>query len=67
VERRAQAEAERRGWRFERMAGELLLLRRLLDADWADDFLVLQPGQRLAMTYDEDVIGAVLADKVPRP
>ena len=67
VERRAQAEAERRGWRFERMAGELLLLRRLLEADWTDDFLVLEPGQSLAMTYDEGVIGAVRADEVPGP
>ena len=45
-------EAERRGWLFERLAGELGLIRRLLEGDWDDDFLVLAPGQRLAMSYD---------------
>ncbi len=59
AERRAREEAASRGWRFERLAGELVLLRRLLAADWADDFLVLQPGQRLAMAYDADVVRAV--------
>lgn len=59
VERRARAEAERRGWAFERLAGELVLLRRLLDGDWADDFLVLQPGHGLAMTYDEGIVRSV--------
>jgi hypothetical protein len=57
-EQRARAEADRRGWRFERLAGELLLIRRLLDGDWDDDFLVLEAGQRLAMSYDSDVIRA---------
>jgi hypothetical protein len=60
VEARAQEEAARRGWTFERMAGDLILLRRLLDGEWgtgaASDFLILQPGQRVAMTYDDRVI-----------
>jgi hypothetical protein len=66
-EARARAEAERRRWRFERMSGDLLLLRRLLDGDWTDDFLVLQPGQRLAMSYDDDVIRATQIVEAPRP
>ena len=34
-------------------------MRRLIDGDWdADDFLVLSPGERLAMSYDERVIRA---------
>ncbi len=55
---RARHEAERRGWLFERIVGDLTLVRRLLQGDWADDFLALQPGQRLEMTYDENVLGA---------
>ena len=66
-EARARAEAEERCWRFERRSGDLLLLRRLLDGDWADDFLVLQPGQRLAMSYDDGVICAAQMVGVPRP
>lgn len=57
VEARARAEAGRRGWTFERVAGDLVLIKRLLDGDWANDFLVLRPGEQLAMTYDADVIG----------
>jgi Protein of unknown function (DUF1638) len=56
---KARAEAERRGWAFERLAGDLVLVRRLLDGDWADDFLVVQPGEQVVMSYDEDVLGAV--------
>ncbi len=61
VEAQAQAEASRRGWAFERMAGDLVLIRRLIQGDWGDgetgDFLILQPGQALSMTYDDNVIG----------
>lgn len=59
VEARAQAEAARRGWTFERLAGDLVQIRRLLCGDWAQDFLVVQPGQQVAMTYDENVIGCI--------
>jgi len=63
VEAHARDDAARRGWAFEKLAGELILVRRLIDADWgAGDFLVLQPGERLAMSYDEAVIRAEPAD-----
>jgi uncharacterized protein DUF1638 len=55
--------AERRGWLFERLAAELGLIRRLLDGDWEGDFLVLQPGERLAMSYDASIVRA----QDPRP
>ncbi len=59
AEARARDDAERRGWTFEKLAGELLLVKRLIDADWDPaDYLVLQPGARLAMSYDEAVIRA---------
>jgi hypothetical protein len=59
TEDRARADAERRGWAFERLAGELLLVRKLIDGDWDEaDMLVVQPGERLAMSYDERVIRA---------
>lgn len=60
-EAQAQAEASRRGWAFERMAGDLVLIRRLIQGDWGagetGDFLILQPGQALSMTYDDNIIG----------
>ena len=60
---RAQAEAVRRGWTFERVAGNLMLIRRLLAADWgsdaaAGDFLMLRPGERLGMVADDRVMRA---------
>lgn len=58
TEERARTDAERRGWDFERLAGELILIRKLIDGEWDDDMLVLEPGQRLAMSYDEQVIRA---------
>lgn len=56
VEAQAQAEAEQRGWRFERVTGDLVLIRRLLWGDWNDDFLVLRPGQQIKMAYDAGVV-----------
>lgn len=56
VERKAREEAGRRGWTFESLTGDLVLLNRLLNGDWNDDFLVLQPGERVEMAYDSEVI-----------
>jgi hypothetical protein len=49
----------RRGWQFEQVAGDLGLLQRWLDGEWdAKDFLVVQPGQRIAPSYDAGIITA---------
>jgi hypothetical protein len=56
AERKARENAEKRGWNFERIAGDLVLIRRLLDGEWENDFLVLQPGEAVALSYDEQVI-----------
>jgi hypothetical protein len=56
LEGQTQQEAANRGWPFERLTGNLTLIRRLLDGEWDRDFLVSQPGQQIAMSYDEDVI-----------
>jgi hypothetical protein len=61
AEARARSDAERRGWQFEKLAGELILIRKLIDGDWAEDMLVVAPGEQLAMSYDERVIKAVAA------
>jgi Protein of unknown function (DUF1638) len=58
VEARAQAEAARRGWTFERVAGDLTLIRRLLAGDWVTDFLVVAAGEEVKMTYDEEILGS---------
>jgi len=55
----AKAQAEKRGWRYEELAGDLALLRRLVNGDWNEDFLSLNPGERLAMAVDDGVIRAI--------
>lgn len=56
VENQARQDANERGWTFERMAGDIQLISRLLDGEWDTDFLVLQDGQTVAMSFDDDVI-----------
>ena len=51
-EQRARAD----GREFLRLPGSLELLRKLVDGEWDGDFLVLEPGQRLAGVYDWDEI-----------
>jgi hypothetical protein len=58
VERQARDDADRRGWRFERIAGDVVLVRRLLEGDWDRDFLIVRPGERVVMSYDDDVLRA---------
>jgi hypothetical protein len=45
---------------FERVAGDMVLVRKLICGNWDEDFLVLEPGQKLQMTHDDDVIGCGL-------
>jgi hypothetical protein len=59
VEAVAQGEATRRGWIFERVSGDLVLIRRLLAGDWKTDFLLLEPGQQITMSYDHNVVGCL--------
>ena len=60
VEAKAREDAARRGWVFDRVAGDLVLIRRLIEGDWENDFLVLKPGEQVKMTYDEQIIGCTL-------
>lgn len=57
-EAKARLDAERRGWRFEKMAGDLVLIRRLLFGDWDEDFLTVQPGERITIAFGQEIITA---------
>ena len=63
VEQQARDEATRRGWTFERIEGNLVLICRLLAGDWDKDFLVLQPGQQIGMNYGYDVVQSVACEE----
>jgi hypothetical protein len=58
-ERRAREEAAGRGWKFEKLAGDLSLIQRLVDGIWDDrEFLVVRPGWRVSAQYDSGIITA---------
>ncbi len=56
-EQRARAEADRRGWEFEKLPGDLGLLQRLINGPWDEsEFLVVPPGRAIAGCYDDQII-----------
>jgi hypothetical protein len=58
-EKTAKEIAHQRGWKFERLQGDLGWLRRLLNADWNDrEFLTLKPGERVGLRHNAQLIGA---------
>ena len=51
------AEAKEKGWSFERLTGDLAWLGRLVEGAWPDaEFVVAEPGERLAASYDDRVV-----------
>jgi len=65
-EREAVQEASEKGWRFQKLGGDLSLLRRLIEGQWdPDEFVVLQPGERLAASHDEKIFKAEHASRTP--
>ncbi len=51
--------AQKRGWKFEKLPGDLGWLKRLLDADWNErEYLKLDPGERVVLRSDALLIGA---------
>jgi len=58
-EQTAKEEAAAKGWAFDKIPGDLRLLRNLLNGDWtSDDFLVVPPGAEIIPTHDENIIDA---------
>ena len=57
VEEVARQEAAGKGWLFEKLAGSLVLIRKLTHGEWDDDFLIVPPGSQVSATYDQAIIG----------
>ncbi len=46
-------------WNYDELQGDPRLLKNLMDGSWgSDDFLVVEPGQRIAASFDEQIIKA---------
>ena len=59
-ERRSREQAAERGWRYERLEGDMSLAQSLCDGSWDDQrFLVVQPGQQIAASFDDGVVKTV--------
>ena len=58
-ERLAREDAEKMGWKFEKLQGDMGLIQRLVDGPWEEEeFLVVPPGFRVASSFDEEIIKA---------
>ena len=56
-------EASSKGWRYEKIDGNLRLIRNLLDGVWNEkDFLVVNPGQKIEASHTPKIIEAVNSD-----
>lgn len=56
AEQQAKEEATHHGWQFEKFTVDLILVRKLLDGDWDDDFLQVEPSRTIKMIYSNDII-----------
>ena len=60
-ERLARRQAAERGWNFEKLQGDMALIRRLVDGPWdEDEYLIVEPGCRVAPSFDDKIIKAEL-------
>ncbi len=56
----ARQVAADRGWRFQKLQGDMRLIQSLVDGPWDEErFLVVPPGHRVEPSFDENVIRAV--------
>jgi hypothetical protein len=50
-------EAETKGWRFEKMKGDIILIKNLLNGDWPEeDYLRVKPGQRITIGFGDKIV-----------
>jgi hypothetical protein len=59
IEGRAREKARARGWKFEKVTGDLRLIQRLVDGAWDDrEFLIVPPGWKITAHYNSGIIAA---------
>ena len=62
-ERQTREEAAQKGMAFEKVEGDISLIRRLVDGDWeGDDFLHAPPGHRIVARHDGTIVGLEKAE-----
>ncbi len=47
-------------WKYERLPGDPKLIERFVAGDWnTEDFLIVEPGQRIEASHDDSVLRVV--------
>ncbi|MGD0697392.1 MAG: DUF1638 domain-containing protein [Terriglobia bacterium] len=55
----AREKARARGWKFEKVKGDLGLIQRLVDGVWGErEFLIVPPGWKITAHYNSGIIAA---------
>jgi hypothetical protein len=58
-EKETKEQAAQRGWLFDKVMGELTLMKKLVDSEWDErEFLVVSPGCHVVARHDETILGA---------
>ncbi len=58
-ERRSRERTAEKGWKYEKLRGQMGLIQSLVDGPWEDDrFLIVPPGSRVAASFDEKILRA---------
>ncbi len=59
-ERQSRKEAAQRGWKYEKLLGDMSLIQALINGPWDDErFLVVRPGQQVAAGFDDRIIKSI--------
>jgi hypothetical protein len=54
VENEISRDAQKRGWKYENLSGDLVLFHQLLKGEWDDkEFIVIPPYNTLNVSYDK--------------
>ncbi len=56
---RIRPEADKNGWRLDKVEGNRALIRKLLNGTWNEsEFLIVMPGQTIKPSYEQSIISA---------
>ena len=58
-EQQSREMAAAKNWEFEKIRGDICLFQRLVDGDWQRDFLIVERGECVRPTYDDEIITVV--------
>jgi len=59
-EKQSRGDAEKEGWKFRKVNGDISFIQRFVNGEWnEEEFLVVQPGYKVAANFKENIIEAV--------